>query len=254
MTHPIHDALQNLVEGEVPGFRQQAGYPTEFQALDFPTLAGEGKVFMSGNNQAFFFVDNPKGNSDPAKLTLNTERLERLMHNIKAKGTAFTLAVDADMLENPERFVEKYQSLRPEADEQTRRALLQAEIRLIGQFLTSKGMVELAQRVAGDDATQFLQNNFTLVGLRSEEPLKQATWEVEGANGQKLIASQAYSQGTENIQRGWKLGESNHVSFLRENHGGADALASEVEANHRLPMVNLTLGRSLQQRSNEIER
>jgi hypothetical protein len=77
--------LKSPVEQDVQaGLQHRESYPKEFQATELPILAaagkaqgGDGKVELLGNNQAFFFVRNPVGNTDPQHMTLDTTHLIR---------------------------------------------------------------------------------------------------------------------------------------------------------------------------------
>lgn len=235
-------------EDAVPGFAELDHYPFKpgmnFQALDFPALAEGRKAWMLGNNQAFFFIANPKGNEDPAQVRLDTGNLRTLMGNIHDHGTLFTMMVDGDLLANPANFVERYQALRPEQDESVRRAMLGREAELIGEFLQGGGIRALAREVIAEKepglnaaeldakAGEFVQKNFRYEPLRLDEPLKAAVWQVEGPDG-ALCARQRYSANTDATERPWQLGTQPELDALRaQGHEGARNVVEAVRDMH----------------------
>lgn len=238
---------QGGTEGQ-PGFTGLDHYPFKeglnFQALEFPELAAGRKAWMLGNNQAFFFVKNTnaKGEANPDKITLDTGNLRKLIKNIYDHNTQFTLMVDGDVLLNKERFVGKYAHLRQEPTDAERRALLGREADLISEFVNGGGIRELVRDVlresnqgkepAENDVETFLTKNFRFEGLRLDEPLKAAVWEVEGPKG-ALCAKQIYQDGTPHTERPWQIGtQPELLAWKHEGHEGAEAVTAAVQDMH----------------------
>lgn len=232
-----YDALAEL--------RVSSAYPADFQAVEFPQLAGAGEAKMLGNNHAFFFVSNPKGNADPAQMRPDTAKLAELMRNVRKHGTRFTLMVDADVLADHGRFVEKYAALRPEAPE-TARALLAQEARLIAGFLGQGGLHATARQVIGEGkdlpapaldalADTFLKKQFRVQGVETAEALEAAVWQVDGPQG-RLLARQDYAPATENTARAWRIGTEPQVARLAaQGQEDAALLQQAVQAMDSLP-------------------
>jgi hypothetical protein len=256
----IQTSYQNVKKGvaDQPGYVALDHYPFKggmnFQAADFPLIAGNGKAAMLGNNQAFFFVRNPKGNSDPAKLELDTSALKKLIGNIYDQGTQFSLLIDADVFRDRAKFVDKYQHIRPEPDEATRRAMLGREAEMIAGFVEAGGIPKLIGEVIQEktgikDAAlehktmEFLQHgHFKLQGVTIDKPIAYAVWQVDGPAG-ALIAKQVYPSQTPNTERPWQLGTEPELAALKENgHAGASALLDAAARMKQLPKINLTLG------------
>lgn len=242
-------------EGQA-GLQLRDSYPSEFQAVDLPILAaagkaqgGDGKVELMGNNQAFFFVRNPKGNTDPAQMVLDTTHLKTLIENTKEWNANCQLIIDADVLDNPERFADKYAELRPEEPE-VAKALLQREAQLIADFIKSDGVNELVKEVLAENshlpadhldkaAQTFVKQHFQVKGIECDHPLEGAVWRVDAPDG-KLLAHQHYTPATATASRGWQLGTEPEVKELAQQ-GNIDALglARAVEQIDRLPVRNL---------------
>lgn len=247
-------SIRAAYEGlKADGLHATDNYPAQFQALDFPRLAGDGEVKMLGNNQAFFFVRNPKGNTDPDCIELDTKNLKTLMQNVRENGTTFHLLLDADIIDNPDRFVEKYHSLRPEKDEALAKAMLGQEAKLIGDFVKGGGVRELAKEVIREQnalpekavemlADRFITDQFHVKGVQVEKALEAAVWAVDAPTG-RLTARQQYDRSTENTQRTWLLGVEPEVKALARDHGNASpeavALASSVAEMEQLPRMDL---------------
>jgi hypothetical protein len=245
-------------EGGEIGYRSLPHYPFKdgmnFQAVDFPNLARKGKVYMLGNNQAFFFIKNPKGNTDPNNMQLDTGALKTLLENIAANGTFFMLMIDADVFANPANFVDKYQHLRPEPDEGVRRALLTKEVELISGFVQNQGITKLVKEILQESgalskshleqrAAIFTNNNFKLRGVETFESLTGAVWEITNPDGTLLYAKQIYSPQTDNIDRTWQLGGGPALkSLIEKGHTGAHEISTTVNRMHALPKIDLTFG------------
>lgn len=271
----IEQAFLDLQQGrtteqETGGFLSTNSYPMQFQALEFPELAGDGKVKMVGNDQAFFFVqdgnakeDAAIGRSDPDKMQLNTSKLEAVMQNAKAHGTQFTLMIDADVMKDDlSDFLDKYQSLRrewPKAEDQmpeeerarrqqNARSMLEKEAGMIRDFIREGGVQEIAETMhsevplarRGQAVNGFLKK-FQVKGVETPEALKGAMWDVETASGGQLIAHQQYSNSTDKFDRAWTLGTEPELSALREaQHGGATKLLEAHEKWQQMPAHSLT--------------
>lgn len=247
-----YDALkapQNAAS--TPGMALSEGYPAAFQAAEFPQLAGQGEVAMLGNNQAFFFVSNPKGNTDPEKMKIDTTHLETLMRNARENGSRVTLMVDGDLFHDRDAFVEKYTPLRPEYPDEAK-ALLRQEAQLISAFIEHDGIRETAKKVIGEGknlpenaldklADQFVKDQFRLQGVQTERALEAAVWEVDGPEG-KLLARQQYDYGTERELRGWHIGTEPEVNALaQKGDSDAHALQEAVQEMHSLPKQDLLM-------------
>ena len=237
-------------------------YPAPFQATEFPLLAGQGRAEILGNNQAFFFVKNPAGNQDPSQMQLDTTHLKTLIGNIYDAKTDFTLAIDADVTQNPERFVQKYADLRGEPDQATREALLSHETALIGGFIAAGGVQDLVreviaekneakgQRLPGNalDALTdgFLRQNLRIEGVMTEQALDGAIWNVQGPNG-ALLAKQLYEPSTHRDERNWVIGTEPALIELAQSQTEAAptalAVLESVEAAGMLPRQNLLAAR-----------
>lgn len=231
------------------GLQVLNSYPGQFQATEFPALAGNGEAKMLGNNQAFFFVNNPKGNTDPANMTLDTTQLETLMRNVRENNTRFTLMVDADVMDNRERFVEKYSHLRREerADAQ---ALLGREAEIISEFVASDGIRETAKKVINEGKSlsetvltvlvdKFLEDNFRLKGVQTETALDAAVWQVDAPEG-ALVARQTYAPSTENTDRSWRIGTQPEIEQLAQRgNEDADVLQKATAKMNGLPKRDL---------------
>ena len=219
-------------------------YPAPFQATEFPLLAGEGgRGEILGNNQAFFFVKNPAGNQDPSQMQLDTTHLKTLIENIYDAKSEFTLAIDADVTQNPERFIQKYAHLRGEPDPATREALLSHETALIGGFIAAGGVHDLVREVIAEkneakgqrlpanalDALTdgFLRQNFRIEGVITEQALDGAIWNVEGPNG-ALLAKQLYEPSTDRDQRKWLIGTKPALIELAQSQTESSPAALSV--------------------------
>ena len=65
-------------------------------------------------------------------------------------------------------------------------------------------------------ADRFTTENFRLEGVKTEQPLKFATWEVKGWQGtdDTLLARQEYDKDTLMTERRWKLGRKSVIDQL----------------------------------------
>ncbi len=261
-------AIQDMMEQEgefPPGYREFPGYPAQFQVVDFP---GYGPyTCITGNNQAFFFAKAVTDEQTGAvRIVPNQENLKKLLAAIIAqspddpeKCPIFYMQIDADVFENPERFVDNYQSLRKEPDESERRRLLREEIDIIGHFVNGHGLYSLAKSVLKENAdrlgqtlsemqlnnltTNFMGTNFCLKGVRTNKPLLFATWEVHLNGGGVFMTRQQYLLRTDKLQRPWKMGLGHLLSSLRNNgHPGATEVLEAIDHTRKLGTVDLTWG------------
>lgn len=259
-------AQQNSQE-PVSGYRGYDKYPAQFQAAQFPLHGEETRI--TGNNQAFFFVQGVKGaDNQVADIQENTSRLKELIGNIVKQGdTAETrpsmhLQIDADVFENKDRFVDKYQALRAEPDEATRRALLGKEVDIIRNFVQGGGIKNAVKEVFQNNATenggqplpdtaleslskQFLEKNFKLEGVKTPDaPLQFATWEV--VSGQDVfLARQEYKNSTHMTERPWQLGTELELSQLAgAGHTGAQQVITAATHTRDLETIDLTFGQA----------
>jgi hypothetical protein len=236
------------------GHLETDGYPAGFQAAELPNLAGDDKASILGNNQAFFFVknNNDKGEANPDKVELDTSKLKELLTNVIENDTKFTMKIDADVVLDQEKFAAKYQDLRPEENQSDREVILRKEAQLISDFLKDKGVGKLIAEIlspgAGDDAdlgskiNQALTENFKVEGVKTEEPLKAAVWDVEG----KLGAKQNYAENTQNTERKWQLGTQPEMAknWDKGDEGSASILDAVYEARN-MDTVKLTSTRAI---------
>lgn len=244
--------------GDVSGYKGYDSYPVAFQAADFPKY---GNTRITGNSQAFFFVEGIKKDGQVVDIQLQTKHLKTLIANtLQAEDRPqVSLQIDADVFENPEVYVDKYQKLRSEPEEATRRELLGKEAQMIREFVNEGGikalvketMQELAEARNGKKlpenaletmADGFLKNNFHLEGLRTQEPLQFATWEVETSQGQ-LLARQEYKDSTYMADRPWQIGLAEELNQLKEKgHTGAEQVIEATDHTRDLPKIELTHG------------
>ncbi|MCH2548156.1 MAG: hypothetical protein MK052_11180 [Alphaproteobacteria bacterium] len=257
-TPQIVQAFDELMDNnQHGGLVNEDAYPKDFQATEFPQLAQDGRASMLGNNQAFFFVKNTDGTPDG--MELNTDKLKTLMENVRENGTEFTLMLDADVTENPEKFVEKYKELRPEhaEDPKLAEAMLAKEANLIGDFIKSDGLQNLVDEVFADRGNApeagheqlrkgFLGKQFKIEGVQTEEALTEAVWQVDAPDSERqLIARQSYSPATDSSERKWLLGNKEQVQALatdqnEDKQAAAEALLQAVDKMENLPRVSLT--------------
>ncbi|HEU5048495.1 MAG TPA: hypothetical protein VFT64_11710 [Rickettsiales bacterium] len=198
-------------------------------------------------------------------IEANTAALKALVLNIVERGVtaakrpSVRLQIDADVFENPERFVTKYQALRSEPDEETRRYLLGKEAETIRNFVESGEMRKVISDVIGTEAEErngytlpplalskrvdeFLEKNFRLEGVRTEQALPFATWEIKSEEG-TFLARQEYSHSTYMTDRPWQLGIEQELSVLAgKGHSGASQVLEAAEHTRNLETVNLTHG------------
>lgn len=257
----LQGALNTLetrsVDGAPAGYREYAAYPVDFQAAAFPYCA-DGNLLVA-NNHAFFFVGAVRDeNKKIVDLQLNTAALERLFRAIAARSDKLHerpwvhLRVDADLFENPARFVEKYQGLRAEPTRAEREHWLAKEGELIRAFVNDGGFQALATEILKPRKTPFFkdrrvdyffEHHFRFEGVRINERLGYATWELLLPDGHSLVARQAYEAGTHMTERKWQLGLTKHmVSMAGEGHIGARQVLQTVEYNYNLPRIDLTRG------------
>lgn len=258
---------QPQVAGKTPGYDDIPGYPPDFQANEFPKLARDGEVKMLGANQAFYFTHTNREPGIPAeeRVKLDTTQLKILMRNVYDNGTRFTLMLDADTLDNHERFAQKYLGLREEPDANV---MQWRENELIAGFIQSGGVKELAKEVIREKnaaegkklpenaidvlAGHFLKSKFRLAGVQLEQPLDGAVWEVDGPEG-KLCARQTYSQHTRNINRRWQIGTMPELEQLASQQPdtevgrGAGEVLQAVENMNTLPSRDLQSQQSVSQ-------
>jgi hypothetical protein len=238
-------------EGFVAGFARSEGYPPEFQANEFPKLAGNGRVDMLGANQAFYFTrTNRDAETLEEKVQLDVSKLRELMGNVYDNNTHLTLMLDADAVNNPARFAQKYLHLRTEPDA----AQLQGrENELIARFLNEDGLRQLAQDVIREKKSGlglddngvnaltegFLQKNFRLLAVEREQALEGAVWRVDAPEG-TFCAKQRYSANTRNIDRTFVMGTLPELEGLAqspETATGQEAaeILSAVESMESMP-------------------
>jgi hypothetical protein len=172
------------------------------------------------------------------------------MRSTKEWGSDSSLILDADVIDNPARFAEKYAPLRPEPLEQAK-ALLQREAELIGDFIQSGGVLKLAKEIFAESphlpadhvakaAEHFTRRQFVVEGVTCDHPLESAVWRVDAPDG-KLLAQQHYTPATETKSRGWHLGTEPEVKALaQERNVDALGLAKSAELLDRLPKRNLS--------------
>lgn len=257
----LQDALKALnsrdADGAPAGYRAYAAYPADFQAAAFPYCA-EGSL-LTANNHAFFFVSAERDETKKiVDIRLNTAALERLFRAIVARSDKLHerpwvhLRVDADLFENPARFVEKYQGLRAEPTRAEREQWLSKEGELIRAFVNNGGFQALAHEILKPrrnlffkdrSVDYFFDHHFRFEGVRTEERLGHATWELLLPDGHSFVACQEYKGGTHMTDRTWQLGHTAQlVPLASEGHIGALQILRTVEYNYALPRIDLTRG------------
>lgn len=214
---------------QTAGYAPSAGYKDAFQANLFPLLAKDGDVSMLGANQAFYFTRTSRDPSVPVdeRVTLDVSNLEDLMENVYRQGTKFTLMMDQDAMNRAghDNFARKYLGLRPEPVEE-KTIMQRRECEIITRFFEAGGLQTVAKRVIQrlpredgvniDEAvSEFLNENFRVVGVRSEEALKGAVWDMSGPAG-RFSAIQHYSPATQNILRAWEFGTQPELQAQKE--------------------------------------
>lgn len=260
----IFSDLKTTTDTDPAGYRGFAGYPSAYQAAEFPAYGKE--VRITGNNQAFFFVAGVKdASAQVIDVQPNDTAFKKLIANIIGQGSdadqrpLMRLQIDADVFENPERFVAKYQTLRSEPTQAERERLLGKEAETIRAFVNDGGMYSLVRdAVAGDlktrsgtpptkkqidGATQeFFAKNFRLEGVRTQQPLQFATWEIASPDG-VFQARQEYKNSTYMVERPWQLGLKTELTALgQDGHAGAKQVLDAVSATREMPTTNLTYG------------
>lgn len=253
-------------EDPFSGYRGFSSYPVAYQATEFPQYGHE--IRITGNNQAFFFVSGLKdsGSNQITDVQSNTTHLRKLIKNILSQGNTpqdrplVRLQIDADVFENPQRFVGKYQNLRSESEQAERERLLGKEATLIRDFVNNGGLVTLVkeafQQRAIDrqdpfgqteekidrDVRDFLVDNLRLEGVRTTRPLNFATWEIKSPEG-TFAARQEYKTSTYMVDRSWQVGTEPELTCLaQQNHSGAQQIQTAVGYTRNLEIVDLTLG------------
>lgn len=245
--------------GDVAGYHGFDGYPTAYQAAEFPKHGDQ--VRITGNNQAFFFAAPIKGEGGAiTDIASQTKHLSTLMKNIINAGDdadsrpAVVMQIDADVIENIDRFVEKYQTMRPEAED-TRKRLLRQEASLIQTFINTGGPKEVAYDAFCDlkpgltekqyaaYVDEFMEKNFRLQGVQTAQPLKYATWEITSKEEGVFMARQEYKTSTDKAERPWQVGVEPELGNLAKNgYPGAQQVLEAVNFTRSLPTVDFTLG------------
>ena len=167
------------------------------------------------------------------------------------------MQIDADVFENPDKFAGKYQAMRPEAEESTRKDLLLQEAAIISGFVNNGGLKALVTEAFRTEepgltepaydakADEFLNNNFRLEGVQTEKPLNYATWEITSREG-VFMARQEYKISTDKFDRSWQVGVDPELSALaQKKHTGAQQILEAVDHTRNLPKVDLTSGYAL---------
>lgn len=250
---------------QVPGYRGFGSYPSDYQAAQFP--AHGDSIRITGNNQAFFFAQGEKNAAGKiVDVKLNTRALEELVANIVGQGATANerpivrLQIDADVFENPERFIKKYQDLRPEPEQAKREEWLGKEAEIIRDFVNEGGLYSVVKQALQSDAKkrgedenlndtalkdraeEFLRMNFKLEGLRTEQPMQFATWEIISPQGE-FAARQEYKNSTSQVDRPWQLGTDPQLSTLAAHgHKGAQQVLDAVIHTGCLEIVTLNNG------------
>ncbi len=257
---PIKQSYQKLKsegDGKDAGYAASDKYPSGFQAVDFPKLAGSGSVTMLATDQAFFFLRKPEGDKSPDKFVQDTSKLKELIGNIADNNTKVTMLVDADLILNKERFVEKYSSLQqtPENKEQYRKAF-DKEQQIIAGFIQDGGVKNLAKEVLAEKTgatgeelekktNDFLQNNFKIKGVMTQQALQAATWQIDAPDG-KLMGKQIYTFDVPQGESRWQIGTMPELSKLGEaGHTGAKAITDAVDNTNALKKLDFALDGSL---------
>lgn len=264
MSSAIQTAFSNIRSasgtGSEPGYYATDRYPEALQAEELPLVAPGGRGGMLGANQAFFFVDNPYGNEDPASIRFNIDHLKKLMGNVYDQGVQFTLAMDADVLQNPAAFVSKYEKLRPESDPALRQAMVVREAGMIAGFIAADGVRHVARQVVQEKSGatgqrleeltgRFLEEQFHLAGVQVQQPLTEAVWQMDGPGG-GLYAKQAYTPGMHTTERAWQVGTQPELSALAEaGHPGAQSIMNAVANMQQMQAVDLMPAFANRQRS-----
>lgn len=243
-------------QDEPIGYRGYDAYPAAFQAPDFPLVALNSR--LTANNHAFFFVSPVKEDGKVVDVKLNTTQLERAFAAIVASSkkehsrSYLQLQIDADLFENPVRFIEKYQALRSEPVQTEREALLAKEGDLIRSFVANEGFRRVATSLLkpriipffpDHRVDRFFERQFRFEGVQTADALPFATWELLLPDRHSLVARQEYKRGTYMADRPWQLGHTQHLCVMAaEGHSGALQVLRAVEHTYELPRVNLTNG------------
>ncbi|MGE0754357.1 MAG: hypothetical protein AB7L92_04275 [Alphaproteobacteria bacterium] len=246
------DKLRAGGENQDAGYRGSAGYPREFQVSDFPALAGKNKVEVLAADQAYFFLDKPQGDNAPEQIRLKTDNLKKLMRSVADNGTDFTMMLDADLMLNKDRFIEKYSNLQQTDETKAHyKNVFEAEQREIGGFLQSGGirkaateMMEEKTGAKGDELSKqvddFLKNNFRVKGVMNQEALQAATWKVETKDG-AMMAKQVYSMDIPEGQQRWQVGTQPELAGLKEKgHVGATAIMDAVASTDAMRKIEFS--------------
>ncbi|MBV8060845.1 MAG: hypothetical protein JO253_04885 [Alphaproteobacteria bacterium] len=255
---------ENAAEGAA-GFRRYGAYPSAFQAADFPLYGTETRI--TGNGQAFFFVRAIKDEQGRiTDFTLDTKHLETLIANIFASSEKhlpfgkYKMQLDADLVLDQDRYVQKYAGLRPEPPPINGQHL-RREAEIISAFLSTPGALhDVAARVIesklrathGDAMTpgmvamqtkRLLDEYLSIEGVQTETPLDSATWEIKLDDHNTFCACQGYTAATENTKRPWLLGLQNYMAdpALQKlpAYDGAQEAIEAVTATGHLPVVKL---------------
>lgn len=245
-------ALKKDGDGKDAGFRASDAYPREFQVVDFPELAGTGKVEVLAADQAYFFLTKPKGDKAPEEIALKTDNLKKLMRNVADNGTDFTMMLDGDLVMNKDRFIDKYSNLQQTDDAKAHyRKVFEAEQREIGGFLKSGGIRKVATEMMaektgakGEDLDKqvddFLKNNFRIKGVMTQEALQAATWKVETQDG-ALMAKQVYTVDIPEGEKRWQIGTQPELDALsKQGHKGAKAILDAVTGTDAMTKLNIS--------------
>ena len=186
----FQEAISNLIS-QHDGYQESDRYPAAFQVVDFPKFADV--VRITGNNQAFFFARAEKDSEgNITGIVEDTKNLKSLIREIYDSGnspdsrTKFHMQIDADVFNNPDAFIQKYQSLRAEPTLEKREELLGQEVKIIKDFVENDGIHTLVKEVISEArretvtdgtnrslpepvlnalATKFLTENFKLEGV-----------------------------------------------------------------------------------------
>lgn len=248
------------------GYREHSKYPTAFQAPEFPKYGDE--IRITAANQAFFFAQEVKSaDGQVTDVAPNTDKLRELITNIIKRGNqadnrpTVRLQVDADLFENPEKFIDKYHDLHLEEDVAKRRELLGKETDIIRDFVQSGGIKTMVKEALQKNTTEnggpslpdnvleelskrFFEKNFKLEGVRTAEALPYATWKVKSDEG-TLLARQEYTKNTHRLDRPVQLGRAEDLFPLASaGHTGAQEVIQAVAHTRSLETIDLTFGQA----------
>jgi hypothetical protein len=220
------------------GYSAPDNYPKDFQAVDFPKLAGkDGNVTTLGNDQAYFLAQ-PNG---------NTDHLKALLENIRDNNTHFTMMVDAEALRDPAKYAAK-QHFPGENDPQGRETRLREQAERLGELvsggeirtLTAEVLREKNPNATDKDVDRFLQENFKLKAVETNgAALPNAAWQVDGPEG-ALLGRQDYKTGK------WQVGTEPELEAIRAGKGsdsqGAGQLLDAVKEMNGMTRTDVALG------------